>query len=200
MARRRPSAVARATARATAPVKHASGLPTGVSKTISRKYQARITLRGKRIDLGTFDSSEEAAAAYSLAKDSCTTERPSPRRNGARRGTGSIFPSCPHDATPHNLPFAKVLRHISFLSACAGEKAMKKLQPKPTPMAMAFGTFISSPHFAQPQSLRIPLGSNIIPMAQAVPLALPGCVGGWQQPQHALTLRAPVVAHVVRAP
>ena len=71
MARRRPSTVLPVLSRTTGcPVKRKarSGLPPGVSKTISGKFQARIKLHGKRYDLGTFMNEDDAAAAYKAAK------------------------------------------------------------------------------------------------------------------------------------
>ena len=65
----------------------------GVSKTLSGKFQARIVLYGKRYDLGTFDTKEEAAAAYIAAKQSGHTDRGSPQHNRIKRGTGTRYHS-----------------------------------------------------------------------------------------------------------
>ena len=78
-------------ARRGVPPERAPGLPRGVSKTLSGRYQARIVLHGKRIDLGSFLSPEEAAAAYNEAKVKGTTERPSPCKGRARPGTGMFL-------------------------------------------------------------------------------------------------------------
>ena len=65
-----------------------AGHPPGVSKTLSGKFQARIKLNGKRYDLGsTFETAEEAAAAYNAAKLSGSTDRASPKAH-IQRGTG----------------------------------------------------------------------------------------------------------------
>ena len=98
MARRRASRSLPVLQRSTGgarPRKRRTGLPPGVSYTLSGKYQARIKLFGKRRDLGTFESKEEAAAAYVAAKATGTTDRPSPDGNRAQRGTGTALPpSC----------------------------------------------------------------------------------------------------------
>ena len=72
MARRRPSSglpVLQRSTGGTRPRKRRTGLPPGVSYTLSGKYQARIKLFGKRRDLGTFESKEEAAAAQEYSGD-----------------------------------------------------------------------------------------------------------------------------------
>ena len=70
--------------------------PRGAHRTTSGKYQARIKLNGKRYDLGTFMSKEDAAAAYAAAKQSGIAGVPSPVSNRAKRGTGTTPPA--HDA------------------------------------------------------------------------------------------------------
>ena len=95
MARRRPSRalpVLRRNTGGTKPPTRRTGLPPGVSKTLSSKYQARIKLNGKRYDLGTFTCKEEAAAAYKAAKQTGIAGRPSPVSNGVKRGTGTPLP------------------------------------------------------------------------------------------------------------
>ena len=42
--------------------------PTGVTTTLSGKYQARIKIKGKRYDLGSYDTIEEAMEVYANAK------------------------------------------------------------------------------------------------------------------------------------
>ena len=95
MARRRRSTglpVLRRSTGGAKPPERRTGLPRGVSKTVSKKFQARIKLNGKRYDLGTFDCKEEAAAAYSTAKQSGIAGRPSPVSNGTKRGSGTPRP------------------------------------------------------------------------------------------------------------
>ena len=97
MARRRPSSVLPVLSRTHGgPVKPKprSGLPKGVSKTLSGKFQARIKLNGKRYDLGTFMDEDAAAAAYADAKAAGVAGRPSPVANRTSRGTGTAHP--PH--------------------------------------------------------------------------------------------------------
>lgn len=43
--------------------------PIGVTKTVNGKYKARINKNGDRIDLGLFDTPEEAFQAYKIAKE-----------------------------------------------------------------------------------------------------------------------------------
>ena len=64
-----------------------SGCPEGVNKTNTGMFQARIRLNGKRINLGSFKTPEEAAAVYQQAKQSGFTCQPSPKKY-AKRGTG----------------------------------------------------------------------------------------------------------------
>jgi hypothetical protein len=66
----------------------AKGLPAGVSKTDTGKFQARITLSGKRINLGSFDTAEEAGEVYQNARRSGFTSADSPKKN--KRGTGLL--------------------------------------------------------------------------------------------------------------
>ena len=83
MARRRPSTVLPVLPRGTGgakPRKRRTGLPKGVSYTLSKKYQARIKLNGKRYDLGTFETKEDAAAAYAAAKTSGVAGGQAPTR------------------------------------------------------------------------------------------------------------------------
>ena len=54
--------------------------PTGVTTTLSGKHQARIKIKGKRYDLGSYDTIEEAMDIYSNAK--CTGK---PERGYAKR-------------------------------------------------------------------------------------------------------------------
>lgn len=69
----------------------------GVSKSTSGKFYARILLNGTRYNLGsTYETPEEASAAYESAKRDGSTERRSPRRNRNPRGTGM-----PHCHPPH---------------------------------------------------------------------------------------------------
>ena len=71
---------------------------TGVTKTLSGKFQARIKLKGRsRINLGSdFNTKEEAAAAYAAAKQAGSSERPSPLGDRATRGTGTPNPTQTH--------------------------------------------------------------------------------------------------------
>ena len=64
-------------------------LPTGVLKTDTGKYQARIKLDGKRFNLGSFETPEEAASAYRTAKYNGFTVVASPKKIGVKRGTGA---------------------------------------------------------------------------------------------------------------
>ena len=61
----------------------ATGLK-GVTVTTSGKYQARIKIDGRKRDLGTYKSQEEAAAAYFAAKSSGIVHKPSPQRQRAK--------------------------------------------------------------------------------------------------------------------
>ena len=81
MARRRPSTVLPVLPRGTGGARRRrrrTGLPRGVSYTLSGKFQARIKLNGKRRDLGTFENEEDAAAAYAAAKTTGITGRAEP--------------------------------------------------------------------------------------------------------------------------
>ena len=61
---------ARTKAREAAHVSRKNELPRGVAKTRSEKFQARITLCGKAYYVGTFDTPEQASAAFmSVKKD-----------------------------------------------------------------------------------------------------------------------------------
>ena len=64
-----------------------SGCPEGVNRTNTGMFQARIRLDGKRINLGSFQEPEEAAAAYQNAKKMGFTCAASPKKY-AKRGTG----------------------------------------------------------------------------------------------------------------
>jgi hypothetical protein len=63
----------------------AKGLPAGVNKTDTGNFQARITLRGKRYNLGSFPTAEEAGAAYSAAKQAGFTCSESPPKNAHKK-------------------------------------------------------------------------------------------------------------------
>ena len=65
-----------------------SGNPPGVNPTDTGKFQARITLQGKRINLGSFATAEEAGQVYSNAKAAGFTCADSPKKNVHKRGTG----------------------------------------------------------------------------------------------------------------
>ena len=67
---------------------NASGNPRGVNPTDTGKFQARITLEGKRINLGSFETAEAAGAAYAAAKAAGFTSMNSPKKNVHKRGTG----------------------------------------------------------------------------------------------------------------
>ena len=104
MARRRPSTVLPVLPRGTGGARRRrrrTGLPRGVSYTLSGKYQARIKLNGKRRDLGTFENEEDAAAAYAAAKTTGITGRPSPIKNHFKRGTGTA--RLPHARASNSL-------------------------------------------------------------------------------------------------
>ena len=66
---------------------NASGLPQGVNKTDTGMFQARISLQGKRINLGSFETAEQAAEVYANAKAAGYTCMDSPKKY-AKRGTG----------------------------------------------------------------------------------------------------------------
>ena len=74
--------------------KKSSGLPTGVSHTDTGKFQARIKLDGKRINLGSFDTAEDAAAAYRTAKASGFTCAESPQIEATCFKATGFAPSC----------------------------------------------------------------------------------------------------------
>ena len=97
----------------------AKGLPAGVNKTDTGNFQARITLRGKRYNLGSFPTAEEAGAAYSAAKQAGFTCSESPPKNAHKRGTGPLLARVP-------LLACFCLTHCSTLVRVAGAKALKK--------------------------------------------------------------------------
>ena len=66
---------------------NASGCPPGVNRTDTGMFQARISLDGKRINLGSFATAEMAGEAYSAAKTAGFTCRDSPQKY-RKRGTG----------------------------------------------------------------------------------------------------------------
>ena len=66
---------------------NASGCPPGVNRTDTGMFQARITLDGKRINLGSFATAEMAGKAYSAAKTAGFTCRDSPPKY-RKCGTG----------------------------------------------------------------------------------------------------------------
>ena len=66
----------------------AKGLPDGVNKTDTGNYQARITFKGTRYNLGSFATPEAAGEAYKAAKRAGTTCNRSPKKNINKRGTG----------------------------------------------------------------------------------------------------------------
>ena len=66
-----------------------SGLPPGVNRTDTGKFQARIKLHGKRVNLGSYDTAEEAANVYQDAKAAGFTCEASPQKY-RKRGTGHI--------------------------------------------------------------------------------------------------------------
>ena len=72
--------------------------PTGVTITLSGKHQARIKIKGKRYDLGSYDTMAEAMEIYSNAKRNGVPERGYLKRetNPKRiaRGTGAQRPAC----------------------------------------------------------------------------------------------------------
>ena len=67
--------------------------PTGVNTTLSGRFQARIKIQGKRHDLGSYDTMEEAMEIYANAKRTGQPERGYAKRetNPVRkeRGTGT---------------------------------------------------------------------------------------------------------------
>ena len=65
-----------------------SGFPPGVNQTDTGMFQARISLDGKRINLGCFPTPEEAGKVYANAKAAGFTCKDSPKKY-AKRGTGS---------------------------------------------------------------------------------------------------------------
>jgi len=77
--------------------RNASGLPAGVSRTDTGRFQARIKLYGKRLNLGSYDTAEEAAEVYDRAKAGGQTFADSPQKY-AKRGTGAAFA---RDSNPH---------------------------------------------------------------------------------------------------
>ena len=112
MVRRKDNAFVRPTAAAPqqgrAHARTMGAYPTGVSKTLSGKFQARIKLNGKRYDLGSdFTSPQEAGVAYLAAKQAGATAKASPKKRGTKRGTGTS-------------PIAHPFEHVSlFLILCA---------------------------------------------------------------------------------
>ena len=105
-----------------------SGCPPGVHRTDTGNYQARISLEGKRINLGSFPTAEEAGAAYSAAKTAGFTCKDSPKKNIKKRGTGlrSL-------ATQTLMRYASCVSRCAIVSLLAGVKALKKkgLAPQP---------------------------------------------------------------------
>lgn len=45
-----------------------TGLPTGILRTASNKYKARISINNKRVDLGSYKELSDAITAYKQAK------------------------------------------------------------------------------------------------------------------------------------
>ena len=153
---------------------NASGLPPGVNKTDTGMFQARITLEGKRINLGSFATAEEAGQVYASAKAAGFTCKDSPKKNVHKRGTG-LRCSRLKPMTYHML---REPRCGSVLSA--GVKALKKqgLQPRPNnmPYANPYGMPANGFAFAEPLArplANVPLAN--VPLALAMPLQ-------WQQP------------------
>ena len=109
-----------------------SGLPDGVNKTDTGRYQARIKLEGKRINLGSFDTPEEAAAAYFAASSTGFTGCASPKKNSNPRGTGPRLARSPQPAIP------PILTHVAIDSLTGRRKgaqeevaAARAAQPAP---------------------------------------------------------------------
>jgi hypothetical protein len=110
-----------------------SGLPNGVNKTDTGMFQARISLHGKRYNLGSFESAEEAAEAYNRAKAAGFTSRDSPQKY-AKRGTGKRFArdSNSFDSTSRNVATCDCI-----LCACAqaprrSRRGCSRGRPMPT--------------------------------------------------------------------
>ena len=68
---------------------------TGITTTLSGKFQPRIKIKGTRYDLGSYETIEEAQAVYRHAKSTGKPERGYEKRhtNSLRmeRGTGTVL-------------------------------------------------------------------------------------------------------------
>ena len=69
---------------------------TGVTTTLSGRHQARIKIKGKRYDLGSYDTFEEAQEVYANAKRTGQPERGYLKRetNPMRKQRGTGTPLC----------------------------------------------------------------------------------------------------------
>ena len=143
---------------------NAWGKMPGVNRTDTGNFQARITLEGKRINLGSFATAEAAGAAYATAKAAGYTSMSSPKKNVHKRGTGLLC-SRLKPMTYHTL---REPRCGSVLSA--GVKALKKqgLQPRPNNMPYANPYGMPANGFAFAEPLARPLAN--VPLAPAMPL------------------------------
>ena len=149
-----------------------SGCPEGVNKTNTGMFQARIRLNGKRINLGSFKTPEEAGAAYRRAKDAGFTCKDSPQKY-AKRGTGLRSLATQTHSCSH-------MTCNMIVSHWAGIKAMKKkglLQPRAVnvPYSNTYGlpAMNKVAGFVDALPLARPLSS--MPTVAAVPVR-------WQQP------------------
>jgi hypothetical protein len=166
---------------------------TGVTTTLSGKYQARIKIKGKRYDLGSYDTIEEAMDVYANAKHTGEPERGYLKRETKQtriaRGTGAFRPACPaHD--PAGGP--SCLHATRSCSSLAGPLALTKhwaAQLAPQVIQQAI------PAWPQPGATvvvpRSPLAQrNALPTAQAVPLPV--------HVQHAIPVNAAARALVAQ--
>ena len=145
---------------------NASGNPPGVNRTDTGMYQARITLEGKRINLGSFPSAEEAGQVYASAKAAGFTCKNSPKKNVHKRGTGlrSL-------ATQTLMRYASCVSRCAIVSPLAGVKALKKMKGlAPRPMNMSYANAYGMPPtgFAFGEPLARPIAN--LPLAPAMPM------------------------------
>ena len=154
----------------------AKGLPAGVNKTDTGNFQARITLRGKRYNLGSFPTAEEAGAAYSAAKQAGFTCSESPQKNAHKRGTGPLLARVP-------LLSCFCLTHCSTLVRVAGAKALKKKglklsAPNTQPLALPYAQAYCMRDFGVPSnatsffSPHMPIAATPVPLRWQPPVEL----------------------------
>ena len=149
------------------------------------------------IDLGSFTTPEEAAAAYQAAKNAGRTARPSPKHNRIQRGTGTNASPAPNNSfclhlscnDPRGVTGEKALKaqrskvlppqqiQSSYLQSLIDSPFGQPLHERSAPaMNLPFGVAMAMPLLAQPQSTAqrstvVPFRPPSVPMPQAPVLA-----------------------------